>query len=361
MKPLHLTVALSAGIFLLGGCSLTNHFLSAKSQAPPSTQSKSATDNFTAARQLAWEAAVMVQNPPHPVSIWQQAKSKWQQAIALLETAATETSSSATTASVQSREKLPVYRANYTAIDRRLTTEQAAAGNLQTAQELAWQAAVAVQNPPHALNVWQNASRQWQDAIDLLEKIPKSTFAFAKSQEKLVTYRNNYNTISQHAETETQALMTLKQFSETAVRLNSLMTGRLADSTVGPVGISYQDYSRMVQTMEASLEQFANQPEVKNHLIYPDLAETVEDHKLAIKLWQSYLDFKKVEPPGPSNDPLNQLFPVSLPESTLLIRKYGVRTYGNGTQVFLQPTTWAIWQRANQQIRQAQQKILSLK
>jgi uncharacterized membrane-anchored protein YhcB (DUF1043 family) len=356
MKPPYLTVALSTGIFLLGGCSVVNQVLSAKStQDSASTESQSASDNLTDARQLAWEAAVIVQNPPHPVNTWQQAKGKWQQAVALLEAAPINT-----TISAQIREKLPVYRANYTTIDRRLAIEQSAANNLQKAQDLAWQAAVVVQNPPHALRVWRTASRHWQDAIVLLEKIPKTTFAFATSQEKLSTYRNNYSTINQHVATETSALIALKQFSETAVQLNNLMTSRLINPTQSSVGISYQDYSRTVQEMEASLAQFTNQPDVKKHLIYSDLTEAVEDHKLVLKLWQTYLDFKKAETQNLDNDSFNQLFPISFQESNLLIQKYGVRTYGNGTQVSLKFTIWAIWQRANQHIRQAQQKILSL-
>jgi tetratricopeptide (TPR) repeat protein len=37
-----------------------------------------------AAKKLAWEAAKLVQNPPHPAEVWQQAQQKWQQAMTQL-------------------------------------------------------------------------------------------------------------------------------------------------------------------------------------------------------------------------------------------------------------------------------------
>lgn len=48
------------------------------------TEQKAAAD-LEAAKKLAWEAAVMVQNPPHPQQVWQNAQSKLQESINLLE------------------------------------------------------------------------------------------------------------------------------------------------------------------------------------------------------------------------------------------------------------------------------------
>jgi len=377
MKPPHLAIILSAGILCLGGCSLIHSSVfNQPTQDATSAQPLPASNNLATASKLAWDAAVIVQHPPHPVDVWKQAKDKWQQAIALLEPISNDPAVAA-----QVKEKLPTYRENYAVISARLAAEQRAADHLQEAQNLAWQAAVAVQNPPHALKVWQTASSQWQDAIALLEKIPKTTTAFAKSQEKLVTYRNNYDIIHQRAETETSALIALKKMSETAVQLSNLAKNKPEPSASNSsdqsaiekrstdqnstgqnsTGMAYQDYTRMVQEMEDALDQFASQPNAKKHLIYTDLEEAVEDHKRVLKLWQSYTDFKKNEPSGLHENAATQFFPVSAQESATLIQKYGVRTYGDGNQVSLKWTTWQIWQHANQRIRQAQQKMLSLK
>ncbi|EAW34211.1 hypothetical protein L8106_08891 [Lyngbya sp. PCC 8106] len=40
--------------------------------------------SIEAAKKLAWEAAKLVQNSPHPVEVWQQAQQKWQQAMTQL-------------------------------------------------------------------------------------------------------------------------------------------------------------------------------------------------------------------------------------------------------------------------------------
>jgi hypothetical protein len=100
--------------------------------------------NWETAQRLAMEAAVMTQNPPHPLEVWQRSQAKWQEAIKLLESIGEDSS-----IAIQAKDKLAVYQANYTAISNRIVTEQKATANLEAAQKLAWQAAVLSQNPPH--------------------------------------------------------------------------------------------------------------------------------------------------------------------------------------------------------------------
>lgn len=70
---------------------------------------------------LAKEASILVQNPPHPVDIWAQAQTKWQGAIASLQSIPTTASVSPT-----AQQKLSAYRANLGAITKRLTIAQKA-------------------------------------------------------------------------------------------------------------------------------------------------------------------------------------------------------------------------------------------
>ncbi|MCL6753952.1 hypothetical protein KBT16_24425 [Nostoc sp. CCCryo 231-06] len=67
--------------------------------------------NLELAQKLAMEANLFVQNPPHPLLVWQQAQDKWQQAINLLEAIPENTS-----VSPQAKEILPIYKTNYAAI-----------------------------------------------------------------------------------------------------------------------------------------------------------------------------------------------------------------------------------------------------
>jgi hypothetical protein len=163
----------------------------------PTPQPDPTATNLAAAQKLAMEAAVMTQNPPHPLENWQQVQEKWQESIKLLE-AIPDNSPVAT----QAQEKLTVYRTNYQAITNRIVTEQKAATNLEAAQKLAWEAAVMVNNPPHPKEVGQNAQSKLQQAIDLLNAIPQGTFVEAQAKEKLADYQNNYTLISNRIKTE---------------------------------------------------------------------------------------------------------------------------------------------------------------
>ncbi|XWK86218.1 MAG: hypothetical protein U7127_18585 [Phormidium sp.] len=159
-------------------------------QKPNSEQQAAA--NLETAQKLAMEAAVMTQNSPHPLEIWHKSQAKWQEAVNLLE-AIPESAP----ISVKAKEKLAVYRTNYTAISNRLIAEEKASANLENAKKLAMEAAVLAQNPPHPAEVWQQAKAKWQEAINLLEAIPNNTFVSAQAKEKLTVYRTNYAAVSQ--------------------------------------------------------------------------------------------------------------------------------------------------------------------
>lgn len=72
---------------------------------------KKAKDNFELSQKLAIEAAILVQNPPHPPKVWKQAQLKWQEAIQLLESIP-----AGTFISKKAQEKLSSYKTNYAAV-----------------------------------------------------------------------------------------------------------------------------------------------------------------------------------------------------------------------------------------------------
>ena len=323
---------------------------------PKPLQAANALDTIVAARRLAWDAAVMVQHPPHSAATWQAAKVKWRQAINLLESIPDGTPISA-----QAKARLSVYQANYTAISDRLTTETTALEQLKTAQTLAWQAAVTVQKPPHSLKVWQRASAKWQDAIAQLEAIPPTTSIAQQSQAKLATYRSNYSAINQRIATETKALSTLQKFSETAASLSSIPdTIDQASPALQKIGVSYEDYTRLVTELRQASTQFATQPDAKNHPLYPELVAAIEDYQIVLDLWQAYLQFKAANTQWLYDDVYNQLVPVSSSVAKTLTQKYEIKTYSDGTKVSLRFSAWAIWQKTNQRLRAVQQRMASL-
>ncbi|MEG3904041.1 TerD family protein [Microcoleus sp. B4-C5] len=88
----------------------------------PIAQNLQAAESLATAQNLAMEAAVVVQKPPHPMEVWQQSQSKWQQAIALLEAI-----DSRTPVYNLAQNKLSNYRANHAVISQRVAIAQKAA------------------------------------------------------------------------------------------------------------------------------------------------------------------------------------------------------------------------------------------
>ncbi|MEG4987635.1 TerD family protein [Microcoleus sp. BR0-C5] len=88
----------------------------------PVAQNLQAAESLATAQKLAMEAAVVVQKPPHPMEVWQQSQSKWQQAIALLEAI-----DSRTPVYNLAQNKLSNYRANHAVISQRVAIAQKAA------------------------------------------------------------------------------------------------------------------------------------------------------------------------------------------------------------------------------------------
>jgi hypothetical protein len=191
IKQSILVIASSLAILGFGSWISRDKFPQVQFQSLSFNQEGNVVTNLQSAQKLGMEAAVMVQNPPHPIVVWQQAQDKWQQAINLLESVPEGTSVSA-----QAKKQLANYRVNHAAISQRLITESKAAANLESAQKLAMEAAVMVQNPPHAIVVWQQAFFKWQQAINILEVIPESTFASQKAKEKLSIYKTNHAAIA---------------------------------------------------------------------------------------------------------------------------------------------------------------------
>lgn len=360
MKRSRLAIALSIGSCWLTGCSLhqpISTFNSAPEQ-PAAAHSMSPSQAFSIARKKAWEAALLVQNPPHKVDTWQEARVKWRQAIRLIEEIPENTP-----VFNQAKQRLAVYKTNYQAINQRLTDEQTAIDNFAQAQTLAWQAAVTVQNPPHPVKVWQRASQKWEEAISLLRSVPPQTSVTAKAQERLALYRSNQAAIQQRIETEEKVASILKEFSEAATRLNNLQISVVKEQNPEPLGIRYEDYRALVHSLRTTLDQLENQLGGKKHPAYADLETTLTDYEFALHIWQSYLSLKQANEWWLfDSDFYNQLVPLSQIDSDTLLQKYNVKISQRAgeAKVPLKFTLWEIWEQARQRVYKTQQKVASL-
>ncbi|MBE8965278.1 hypothetical protein IQ277_03175 [Nostocales cyanobacterium LEGE 12452] len=158
------------------------------------TDEDSAIANFKSAQKLGMEAASLVQKPPHPLKVWQQAETKWYQAIILLDKIPAKTS-----VYDRAKKKLAYYEINYKSISQRVLIEKKAVGNLESAHKLATEANLFVQNSPHSQLSRKQAHDKWQQAINLLEAIPESTSVSIQAKEMLFIYKTNYAATSQHS------------------------------------------------------------------------------------------------------------------------------------------------------------------
>ncbi len=96
----------------------------------------------------------------------------------------------------QAQVQLQALRPKLEVIDAKLNLEKPAIDKLEKAKQLAKEASIIVQNPPHKSDVWQTAHNQWQESLKLLESIPKESLASAEAQQKLELYRGNYTAIT---------------------------------------------------------------------------------------------------------------------------------------------------------------------
>lgn len=354
LKSLCLTVSLPATLLLLStGCSLTANAPATQSSTTDAIAQPPA-EKFIAARKLAWEAAVMVQNPPHLVDTWQRAKIKWRQAIKLLESIPP---SSPLTPQVQ--QKLAIYRKNYATISQRLATEQQAVENLRHAQKMAWAAAVMVHKPPHSRKVLERAKQKWQAAVDLLEPVAPGTSTERYARQKLITYRSNATKISKRILTETAAQETLSRFTDAEKRLEQAVMDAMAGFTDERTGVSYQEYTELVQRLRSRLKQLAAQAAGTHHPVYSDLSNALKDYEFALHIWQAYLGFKETVSTGGLYDDLIDTVPISFINSSTLTQKYKVQTFAGGTQISFRFAVWKVWKRAQEHISAAQWKHIS--
>ncbi|GEM_PF-1925722 len=152
------------------------------------------------AQGLAMKASEAVENPPLPLTAWREAQGKWEDAITVLQEMPARQMQSEPV-----QKQLAIYQEDYNWASQKLIQEQTAIANFNSAKKLALKASVLVKNPPDSVEVWQQAEKKWQTAINLLETIPNDTFIAPQVQEKLTLYRLNSQEIEKRILMQKQA------------------------------------------------------------------------------------------------------------------------------------------------------------
>ncbi|MEL7034342.1 MAG: hypothetical protein AAFO04_01800 [Cyanobacteria bacterium J06592_8] len=153
------------------------------------------------AQTLAMEASEAVgSQQPLPLTAWQEAQEKWQDAIAVLQEMPERKMQSDPV-----QKQLAVYREDYNWASQKLIQEQTAIANFNSAKKFALEASVIAKKTSLPLEVWQQAYQKWQSAISLLETIPNDSYIAPKVQEKIAFYRLNSQEIEKRIYMQKQA------------------------------------------------------------------------------------------------------------------------------------------------------------
>jgi hypothetical protein len=137
------------------------------------------------AQTTATEAAELSQNPPHTVDRWVTIHLLWQRAIDQLETVP-DTSP----AYDYAQKKRSEYRANHSAIGRRIIAEEEAEANFNTALQTGMLAQQRMESA-NSLAGWQLAAKEWQAAIKGLSLIPQGTLIYDQAQAQMREYQQH--------------------------------------------------------------------------------------------------------------------------------------------------------------------------
>lgn len=142
------------------------------------------------AKNLAKQATDISKNPPHSAAVWRTAQAQWQSAIKLVEKFPADTF-----ASIEAKQNLFAYRANYSTVSKNIKTEEAALATLQKAQALATPDSNIGTNAPEATDL-RKGQEKLLKAIELLQTIPPNTAAYASVKENVAIYVNYSNLIA---------------------------------------------------------------------------------------------------------------------------------------------------------------------
>ncbi|MEM9542499.1 MAG: hypothetical protein AAGA60_23790 [Cyanobacteria bacterium P01_E01_bin.42] len=132
------------------------------------------------AKQFAWRAAVMSQNPPHSAAKWQQIEGFWQESIAQLN----KVNPDDKTSYIEAQTKIAEYRANLAQTQIKRQEEQTSEQALFSAEKQIQNLLASTPDDPTRVNRPQTAAKI-QGIINELQKVKPGTTAHGKAQELL--------------------------------------------------------------------------------------------------------------------------------------------------------------------------------
>ncbi len=172
-----------------------------------------ALDQVSVAQEKAYQAAVNSQNPPHPVSTWNQVAADWRTAISALEAVPPDS-----LVRDLAERKLVEYRANLSTIKLRIDAESKAEESMRQAQQAASLGTQQAEQAESAAD-WEAALASWESAVNSLRQIPQGTQAYSEAQTLLTDYQQAVEAVrdrTQQARSNSRSLSQAKQLAAAA-------------------------------------------------------------------------------------------------------------------------------------------------
>lgn len=220
-----------------------------------------------AAQQNATEASEKSQDPPHPVPTWVETHLLWQKAVNHLNRVPEDSP----LAAFASR-KLKEYENNYEVIGNRLAIEEQAEANLNKATQAA-EVANAQTESAATLTDWLVAQREWDAAIQALDKIPKGTLAYDEARSLLSEFRSK--------SVQTRTRVTFEQAGERAYQ------EALADAAQAQAAEKANQWTQAVNHWSEAFAQMRQVP--KNTIRYSDAQGHLDSYQTSLKQAQNRL------------------------------------------------------------------------
>jgi hypothetical protein len=222
------------------------------------------------------------QEPPYSVDHWVGVQQLWQEAVLLLEQVPAQS-----TVYDFAQQKLREYEANYRAIGHRVTAEEEAEANLNSALQ-SGQLAQARMETAASLAGWQLAVATWETAIQGLSLVPQGTEAYAEAQETLKLYQDQLaqsqvrmrqetrgNRYYSEAQAAAQAAQAAADDNQWTLAVQHWRTALRSAQSVSTDSNFYADAQSLVATAQPALANA--QQKLRTAVAIQTIATTLED------------------------------------------------------------------------------------
>ncbi len=205
-------------------------------------------DSTVGAMNQAYQASILVANPPLPVAKWQQSKQLLTNSIATLGKIPSNSN-----VYPLARQKFGDYEAKLSDIDRRISAENTAQERLNSASA-GIKSATAAQAEAKSATEWRSVNSQWANISSTLESIPATTSSYSQAQILLKSAQPQLATARTKLAAEEKAAKSYQNALSLAQAAKQAQQNRQLDRAVTAWSQSVTALQSIPQTAEVSAQ-----------------------------------------------------------------------------------------------------------